>query len=84
MSPRYSAWSVRRTSFEALRNTKNGFYRDAAAELERVTSDAATLEQQLNQRQDRLDRTTVTAPVNGIVKNLSINTAGAVVGAGRH
>ena len=64
------------------RNTKNGFYRDAAAELERVTSDAATLEQQLNQRQDRLDRTTVTAPVNGIVKNLSINTAGAVVGAG--
>ena len=64
------------------RNTRNGFYRDAAAELERVTSSIATLEQQLNQRQDRLDRTTVVAPVNGIVKNLSINTAGAVVGAG--
>jgi len=64
------------------RNISNGFYRDAAAELERVTSSIATLEQQLNQRRDRLDRTTISAPVNGIVKNLSINTAGAVVGAG--
>lgn len=64
------------------RNTRNEFYRDAAAELERVSSAIASLEQQLNQRQDRLDRTTVNAPVNGIVKNLSINTAGAVVGTG--
>ena len=64
------------------RNTENKFYKDAATELERVASDVATLEQQLNQRQERLDRTTVMAPVNGIVKNLSINTAGAVVGAG--
>ena len=64
------------------RNTRNAFYRDAAADLERVSSEIATLEQQLNQRRDRLDRTTVTAPVNGIVKNLSVNTPGAVVGAG--
>ena len=64
------------------RTTKNQFYRDAAQELERVSSGIATLQQQLNQRQDRLNRTTVIAPVNGIVKNLSINTVGAVVGSG--
>ena len=64
------------------RNTENKFYRDAAAELERVVSDIAGLEQQLNQRQERLDRTTITAPVNGIIKNLGVNTAGAVVGSG--
>ena len=33
------------------RNTENKFYRDAAAELERVVSDIAGLEQQLNQHQ---------------------------------
>ena len=65
-----------------FRNTENKFYRDAAAELERVVSDIAGLEQQLNQRQERLDRTTITAPVNGIIKNLGVNTAGAVVGSG--
>ena len=64
------------------RNTKNRFYKDAAAELERVSSEIATIEQQLNQRQERLDRTTVVAPVNGIVKNLGVNTAGAVVRSG--
>ena len=81
-SPRFFGSAAGHAELEDdYRNTRNGFYRDAAAELERVTSTIATLEQQLNQR-DRLDRTTVVAPVNGIVKNLSINTAGAVVGAG--
>ena len=64
------------------RNTKNRFYKDAATELERVSSEIATIEQQLNQRQERLDRTTVVAPVNGIVKNLGVNTVGAVVRSG--
>ena len=47
-----------------------------------MSSEIATIEQQLNQRQERLDRTTVVAPVNGIVKRLSINTEGAVVRSG--
>lgn len=64
------------------RNAKNEFYKDAAAELERVSSEIASLEQQLSQRQDRLDRSTVVAPVNGIVKNLTVNTTGAVVRSG--
>ena len=66
----------------AYANVKNKFYRDAASELERTSSVIASLEQQLNQRRDRLERTTIIAPVNGIVKNLTINSPGAVVGAG--
>lgn len=64
------------------KNTENKFYRETAAELERVVSEIASIEQQLNQRQDRLDRTTITAPVNGIIKNLGVNTPGAVVRSG--
>lgn len=64
------------------RNERNRFLRDAAAELERVSSEIAGLEQQLEQRRDRLERSTIEAPVNGIVKNLAVNTPGAVVGAG--
>ena len=64
------------------KNTENRFYRDAATELERVVSEIAGIEQRLSQRQDRLDRTTITAPVNGIIKNLGVNTPGAVVRSG--
>lgn len=73
-----------RSELEARRkNVENTFYRDAAAQLERVVSEIAGLEEQLSQRQERLARTTITAPVNGIIKNLGVNTAGAVVGSGQ-
>ena len=46
---------------EPLQEHQEHVLPDAAAELERVSSEIATIEQQLNQRQERLDRTTVVA-----------------------
>jgi adhesin transport system membrane fusion protein len=63
-------------------NTRNRFYRDSAAELSTVEEQLASVEQRLNQSKDRLSRTELRAPVNGIVKNLAVTTVGGVVRPG--
>ena len=63
-------------------NVSNGFMSDASAELVRVESDLASVEQRLSQSQSRLEQTTLKAPVNGLVKNLAVNTLGGVVRSG--
>ena len=63
-------------------NIRNRFFRDSAAELSKVEEQLATVEQRLNQSQDRLSRTELRAPVNGIVKNLAVTTVGGVVRPG--
>lgn len=65
-----------------LRATKNTFRRDASASRDRVDAEIASLTQRLKQRKGQLARTSLVSPVNGIVKRLSINTEGAVVGPG--
>lgn len=65
-----------------LRTTTNTFRRDASASRDRVDAEIASLRQRLKQRQGLLDRTSLIAPVNGIVKRLSVNTEGAVVSPG--
>ena len=52
---------------------------DASAELVKAESDLASVEQRLSQSQSRLEQTTLKAPVNGLVKNLAVNTLGGVV-----
>jgi HlyD family secretion protein len=47
-----------------------------------LRGELAELEQELAARRDVLDRTTVTAPVNGIVSNLRLKTEGGVLGPG--
>jgi len=63
-------------------NTKNAFFKDAQEELGKFEEELASVEEVLNQRKDKLDQTVLYAPVNGIVKNISINTEGGVVRPG--
>jgi adhesin transport system membrane fusion protein len=63
-------------------NVKNRFYRDSASELSKIEEQLASVEQRLAQSEDKLARTELRAPVNGIVKNLTVTTIGGVVRAG--
>lgn len=55
------------------------FRQDASAELVRVKTELAMLDEQMVVRDDALKRTTLTSPVNGVVKTIRINTVGGVV-----
>lgn len=63
-------------------NIRNRFYKESATELSRVEEELASVEQRLNQSKDKLSRTELRAPVNGIVKNLAVTTVGGVVRPG--
>ncbi len=58
---------------------KNRYKADANVELARVESELAQLEPNLSARLDSFQRTTITAPINGIVKNIRITTLGAAI-----
>jgi adhesin transport system membrane fusion protein len=60
----------------------NRFRQDASAELVRVRTELALLEEQMVVRDDALKRTVLVSPVNGIVKQIRSNTLGGVVAAG--
>jgi len=60
----------------------NRFRQDASAELVRVRTELAQLEEQLVVKKDVLKRTTLYSPVRGLVKNIKLNTLGGVVPAG--
>ena len=57
----------------------NRFRADANSELTRTEAELGQLVPNLNARLDTLQRTTLRAPVNGIVKNLRFTTIGAAV-----
>ncbi len=57
----------------------NRFRADANAELVKVDGELAQLAPNLNARLDTFKRTTLKAPVNGVVKNIRITTLGAAV-----
>ena len=60
----------------------NRFRQDAVAELARVRTDLAMLEEQMVVRDDALRRTTLVSPVKGVVKSIKANTIGGVIGPG--
>jgi membrane fusion protein, adhesin transport system len=55
---------------------------DAFAKLSQAEGDFATLSQTMKNSEDRLRRTDMTAPVNGIVKSLHVTTIGQVIQPG--
>lgn len=57
----------------------NKFRADANAELVRIDGELAQLAPNLTARLDTFKRTTLKAPVNGVVKNIRITTLGAAV-----
>jgi adhesin transport system membrane fusion protein len=57
----------------------NKFRADANAELVRVDGELSQLAPNLSARLDTFKRTTLRAPVNGVVKNIRITTLGAAI-----
>jgi adhesin transport system membrane fusion protein len=55
---------------------------DAANELSKIESELAQTTEVLTARQDQVQRTVVTAPVRGTVKNIRMNTRGGVIQPG--
>ena len=60
----------------------NRFRQDASAELVRVRTELAQLEEQLVVREDALRRTVMKSPVRGIVKQIRASTIGGVIAPG--
>jgi len=60
----------------------NRFRQDASAELVKVRTELAMLDDQMVARDDALKRTTLVSPVHGIVKTIKANTVGGVVAPG--
>ena len=61
---------------------QNRFRADANAELLRYEGDLAQLREGMEVRRDSVERTTLRAPLDGIVKNLKANTLGSAVSPG--
>ena len=60
----------------------NRYRQDAAADLVRVRNELALMEEQAVVRDDALRRTTLVAPVKGIVKTIRNSTVGGVIAPG--
>lgn len=58
------------------------FRQEALSELTLRLAELASAEEQLRGAADRVSRTDIRSPVDGIVNNLEVNTIGAVVAAG--
>ena len=63
-------------------NKKNEFFAEAQAELTKAKEELSSVEQSLIQRKRRFEQTRLTAPVDGIVKNIRVTTEGGVVRPG--
>jgi adhesin transport system membrane fusion protein len=62
-----------------IENTKNKYFQDTQAELNKIEEDLSSSLQTLALRQDQLDHVVLRSPTNGIVKNIRITTLGGVV-----
>ncbi|MFV3412145.1 HlyD family type I secretion periplasmic adaptor subunit [Pseudomonas nitroreducens] len=62
---------------------RNKYRSDANAELTRVESELAQSVENAAGREDVMKRTTLTAPLKGIVKNVRVNTIGGVIQQGQ-
>ncbi|MTD38003.1 HlyD family type I secretion periplasmic adaptor subunit [Erwinia sp. CPCC 100877] len=61
---------------------KNRYISDAQTELEKLELELRQTKENLVGRADVMERTTITAPVHGTVKNIRINTIGGVIQPG--
>jgi adhesin transport system membrane fusion protein len=75
----------------ALREANNGlqeetlkFRQDALAELTKASAEYSVLRQTVKGAEERVRRTDIRSPVDGIVNTLAVNTVGGFVNAGGH
>jgi adhesin transport system membrane fusion protein len=62
-----------------ITNRNNKYLQDAQSDLARAEEELAGVQQMLAQRADLLSRADISAPVNGLVKNIRITTLGGVL-----
>lgn len=65
-----------------ITNRHNKYLQDSQADLSKALEDLAGLSQIVAQRKGQLERTVVTSPMDGIVRNIRITTRGGVARAG--
>lgn len=65
-----------------ITNRRNKYFQDAQAELTKAEEDLATQQQILAERTFIYEHTEITAPADGLVKNIQITTPGAKVRPG--
>lgn len=65
-----------------LDSLRNQFVIDANAEYAKAKSELEVVGQVMSGRRDQLERTVITSPVRGIVKNLEVTTIGGVIQPG--
>jgi multidrug efflux pump subunit AcrA (membrane-fusion protein) len=65
-----------------ITNRRNKYFQDAQAEMTKAEEDLATQEQVLAERTSTYERTEITAPADGLVKNIQMTTPGAKVRPG--
>lgn len=65
-----------------IKESKSTFSAEAQAEYVAVSAEIDRLQQVAKSANDRLQRTEITAPVDGIVNSISINTLGGIVKPG--
>ncbi|MCH2547984.1 MAG: HlyD family type I secretion periplasmic adaptor subunit [Alphaproteobacteria bacterium] len=67
---------------ERLRNERLIFRNDALKELNDVEAEIARTQEMLSRATDQVTRTTITSPINGVIKSLKTRTIGGVLQAG--
>jgi adhesin transport system membrane fusion protein len=65
-----------------IESTRNKYLQDARLEATRIQDDLSSTRFKLDERQSVLQHTELTAPMDGVVKSLKINTIGGVLRAG--
>lgn len=65
-----------------ISNRRNKYLQESQADLSRASEDLAGVEQILAERRDQLERTVITSPMDGIVRNVRITTLGGVARVG--
>jgi membrane fusion protein, adhesin transport system len=65
-----------------INNKRNKYFQEALAEMTKAQEDLNTQQEQLEDRSQLLEHTELTAPTDGVVKNIKVTTLGGVVRAG--
>ena len=65
-----------------ITNRRNKYFQDAQAEMTKAEEDLATQQQALVERTAIYERTEITAPADGLVRNIALTTLGAKVRPG--
>ena len=65
-----------------ITNTRNKYFQESQADMTKAEEELSTQEQELTDRRITLERTTISSPMNAIVKNIIVTTQGARVRPG--